>query len=103
MSYDVWIGDESFNYTSNVYKMFSDHIDGGLTALDGLTGKQAVERLSTCFLEIDRSRVAESDKEFRDLYDAPNGWGSALGGIIFLARIMAACATHPRKTLRVSA
>jgi hypothetical protein len=109
MSYDVWIGDNDFNYTSNVSSLFSDHINGGLLSLDGLTGKQAVERLASAFDEINKSRVAvwnegaRGEPEFCAQYDAENGWGSALGGILFLSRILAACARNPRKTLRVSA
>jgi hypothetical protein len=109
MSYDVWIGDSSFNYTSNVFALFSDHIDGGLISLDGLTGKQASDRLAKAFEAIDNSRHAlwkdnvQGEPAFCAQYDAKNGWGSTVGGIIFLAKIHAACAANPRKTLRVSA
>lgn len=108
MSYDVTIGDQSFNYTSNVSDLFYDHIVGGLPSLDGLTGKQAGERLRQAFKAINDTRNAlwsegaKGEPEFCAKYDAPNGWGSAIGGILFLARIFSACAQHPRSILRVS-
>jgi hypothetical protein len=114
VSYDVWIGEESFNYTSNVSSLFYDHIAqdrnrGGIHELDGLTGKQAVEVLYDAFIALDRSYLNEwreaavGAPAFCAKYDAPNGWGSAVGAILFLARIMGACARNPRKKVRVSA
>jgi hypothetical protein len=107
MSYDVYIGDRSFNYTSNVSKLFYDHIPDGIHALHGLTGKQAVEVLDGAFNRLNRTRIdlwREHDvgePRFCAKYDAPNGWGSALGAIVFLAEILAACAQNPRKKVRV--
>ena len=115
VSYDVDIGSRSFNYTSNVGKLFYDHIpvdengESGLRALDGLTGKQAGLVLSAAFDRIQATRhilwriddVGET--EFRARYDAPNGWGSAIGGLLFIAQIMAACFENPRAKVRVDA
>lgn len=112
MSYDVWIGDKSFNYTFNVSKLFYDHIPdtgkgGGLREIDGLTGKAVVEILAPAFDAINRTRTkvwradVVGDPEFCARYDAPNGWGSAIGAICFLAEILAACALNPRRRLRV--
>jgi hypothetical protein len=39
MSYDITIGDEWFNYTSNLGALFYDHAPDGLRGLDGLRGK----------------------------------------------------------------
>lgn len=108
MSYDVVIGGEWFNYTYNVGRLFGDHIEGGLQALDGLTGKQAVRVLSDAFDAIDLSVLSHwshgdvGEPKFCKIYDAPNGWGSAVGGLVFLSRIMAACAKHPRHKVRVA-
>lgn len=108
MSYDIWIADKSFNYTSNVSALFYDHIPadeetrGGLWKLDGLTGKEALPILSEAFERIDQTRHklyvdgVAGEPKFSARYDAPNGWGSAIGALIFLAKIMAACALHPR-------
>ena len=62
MSYDVSIGDAWFNYTSNVSGLFYDHIPpceegcrGGLHALNGLTGYQAIPVLQGAFARISDS------------------------------------------------
>lgn len=108
MSYDVCIGEESFNYTYNLSKFFHDHIDGGVRALDGLTGKQAVTVLSNSIEAIDNTRFSFRNGDWIDeaafykTYDAPNGWGTTVGAIIFLSRIMGACAQNPRKKVAVS-
>ena len=107
MSYDVCIGKESFNYTYNLSKFFYDHIDGGIPALDGITGKRATEVLATAFEAIDRTRTGFCSGDILDNaafckeYDAPNGWGSTVGAIIFLSRLLAACAQNPRKMVAV--
>lgn len=114
MSYDVSIGDQSFNYTYNVSALFYDHIPaseggrGGLHELDGKTGKQAVAILADAFDCIRRTYVdlwekdAVGEPAFCAKYDSPNGWGSTVGALIFLSRIMAACALNPRKRIRIS-
>lgn len=112
MSYDVSIGDESFNITSNVGKLFYDHIpqvdsEGGLHELDGKTGKQAFMILSGAIEKINRTRIdlwRESDvgeQKFCARYDAKNGWGSTVGAILFLTRVMAACVRNPRNKVSV--
>lgn len=114
MSYDIYIAGEDFNVTFNISRLFYDHIPdagkrGGLHELNGLTGKQAVEVLSDAFDRIDRTRCnlwshsEVGDRRFCAQYDAPNGWGSTVGGLVFLARLMGACARNPRSRVRVSA
>ena len=115
MSYDVCIGGWSANMTSNVGRMYYDHIAatdehcGGLHALHGKTGAQCVVILSDAFDAIARTRLdlwddhAVGEPAFCAKYDAENGWGSAVGGLIFLAQILAACARHPRHRLTLSA
>lgn len=113
MSYDVSIGDQSFNYTYNVSRLFYDHIPaererGGLSEIDGLNGKQAALVLADAFERINRTRrelwseAEVGEPKFCARYDAPNGWGSTVGGIVFLANIMAACHANPRKKVRIS-
>ena len=110
MSYDIDIGEHWFNYTYNLAPLFYDHIDaeegvhrGGLHALHGLTGKQAREVLAGAFEAIHRTAYsAESITVFRRKYDAPNGWGNTDTALIFLARLMAACAENPRKKVSVT-
>lgn len=109
MSYDVSIGDKSFNYTSNVSKLWYDHIPdygqgGGLRELHGLTGKAALAILGEGFERLgDVRRSAPTDEAAFGGYSASNGWGSAYGAIIYMGRIMAACAANPRKKVRVCA
>lgn len=114
MSYDISIGSFDANYTFNVAALFYDHIPaersrGGLHELDGLTGRQAVDVLQAAFERVNRTYLSDwSSGEvgaatFRARYDAANGWGSTVGGLIFLSRILAACAANPRKRVRVHA
>lgn len=115
MGYDVSIGDASLNYTSNVAALFYDHIPateanrGGLHELHGKTGKQAAAILAEAWERIWRTKHdlwetdAVGEPEFCARYDAPNGWGSTVGGLIFLAQIMGACSANPRKIVQVCA
>ncbi len=112
MSYDIYIGSENFNYTFNVSGLFYDHIPaersrGGLHELEGLTGRQAAIVLADAFERINRTRHSvwsngkAGDSKFCAKYDSDNGWGSAIGGLVFLANVMAACHANPRKRVRV--
>ena len=113
MSYDVSIGDRDFNMTWNVGKLFYDHIPdagngGGLNEINGKTGRAACQIIGDAFERIDRTRHelwdsgSVGEPKFCDRYDALNGWGSAVGGLVFLAMILSACADNPRKRVRVS-
>lgn len=113
MSYDVAIGAYDGNYTYNLSKLFHDHIrdaDGntGLQCLDGMTGKQAGELLGNAWSSI-HSKYLSAWKSgdvgapsFCQIYDAPNGWGSTVGALIFLGELTAACCASPRRRVRVS-
>lgn len=108
MSYDVCIGGEDFNYTSNVAQLFYDHMPDGIKSLDGMTGREASLRIASAFDRMDRTRHdlwendAVGEPQFCARYDAKNGWGSTVGGMIFLAKIQGACIRHPRSKVRVS-
>ena len=112
MSADVWIGDEGHNYTHNTSRLWHDHLqDGdltGLSVLDGKTGAEAFRLMKDAFDKIHRTCINDWKLEdvgepvFCRKYDSSNGWGSTVGGLIFLAKIMASCASHPRKKVRVS-
>lgn len=112
MSYDVSIGSWSGNCTYNVSALFYDHISaegekGGINALAGLTGKAAGDKIAAAFERINLTRHrlyvegAIGEPSFCAKYDPKNGWGSAVGGLIFLAEIMAACYQNPRKRVKV--
>lgn len=113
MSYDITIGDKSFNYTSNVGRLFYDHIPdtgkgGGLRELVGATGHEAVNILAPAFEAMNETRHrlyvdgAIGEPAFSAEYDAKNGWGSLIGAIIFLAQVMGACAQNRKKIVHVS-
>jgi hypothetical protein len=126
MSYDVSVGDASFNYTFNLANFFADFMPerdegegkggredrfDGLWALDGLTGKQAVEKLEDFFVNVDRgvSRLYRAPnygsgpayEELGRKYDPDNGWGCVGSAMVFLGRLMGACARNPKARVRV--
>lgn len=116
MSYDITIGDEELNYTFNVSALFYDHMPadedserGGLHVLDGCTGRKAGDKIADALGRIETTRhqlwdgYAIGEPRFCAKYDAKNGWGSAVGAIMFLSLTMAACYQNPRKKVRVSA
>jgi hypothetical protein len=113
MSADVSIGNRHFNYTHNTSALWYDHIPdygngGGLREIHELTGSKALLILTMCFDRLDQTRHSlwsngvVGEPAFCAKYDAKNGWGSTVGAIIFLAQIMAACASHPDHEVDVS-
>jgi len=125
VSYDVWIGDKSFNYTSNTRMLIYDHIHdqgngGGLHEIADKTGREAALILGKAFMEMNTTRhwagvrfggmtVSECAQDFRPgepwmtaKYDCPSGWGSTIGTILFLGQILAACAEFPDEIVGVS-
>lgn len=128
MSYDISIGDHSFNYTWNMAPLFRDHIEdsgagGGIKELDGKTGAEAAPVLGKAFRALERTirrlhddetkptwkdekgqrKAARSgDKAMRAKYDAENGWGTTLSAVIFLGELMAACVECPDDVVSVS-
>ena len=113
MSFDVSVGINKFNYTSNLSKLFYDHIQeteesrGGLYRLEGLKGCEAVPVLANALYEIDKTRTklwkdgAKGEPDFCNKYDAENGWGSTVGAILFLSLIMGECAMNPDEVITV--
>lgn len=113
MSYDVHIGREHFSYTYNLSKLFHTHLRGagertGIQALDDLTGREAADIISRGMDSIEQEMLSTwrheevGQPEFLSKYDAPNGWDSTIGAVIFLARLMDACRRHPRSRVEVS-
>lgn len=107
MSYDVSIGRESFNYTWNMSQFFRDHIDGddnggGINELMDKTGAEAFIILRSALYAIHHTYLSLGDGGISERYDAPNGWGTVIGAIIFLSQIMAACAESPDEMVEVS-
>jgi hypothetical protein len=106
MSYDVTIGKESLNYTSNLFRLWYDHMPDmgqgkrGLREIDGLTGKKAANLLARCLVNM--HRTYQKDPAMAYLYDSPNGWGTTLGAILFTSELMGLCMAHPRSRVWVS-
>lgn len=129
MSYDVSIGDFSVNITNNIRQLFLDHLPnveraaaehgltaddialqarGGLYSLYGLTGRDAIEPLSAFFNNV-RNRMFDGNETgtvghpfFCAKYDSKNGWGSTLGGVVAMGRLLAACSRFPDDRIRIS-
>ena len=91
MSLDLYIEDESFNYTYNVaemwYKVFPD--DKGMVYIDGMTGDRAFEKINKAFNYLIKNR-----KDMLKL-EPGNGWGSHQGFLYFLMDLMIACMRYP--------
>lgn len=114
MSYDVDIAGFSSNYTYNLAPFFQRHIqvdgeaEAGIRVLNGRTGRDAREILARAFDSISSEymRVWTVEevgaRSFCSKYDPPNGWGSTVGAMLFLAQLMAACAANPRHRVRVT-
>jgi len=107
MSYDVSIGDESFNYTWNMYQFFADHIageenGGGINELMDKDGTEAFIIIRAAMENIVRTYRDMGNVPMQEKYNAPNGWGSVIGAILFLSQIMGACAANPDEKVRVS-
>jgi hypothetical protein len=101
MSYDVTIGDEWFNYTSNLGALFYDHAPDGLRGLDGLRGKDGAGFIAAMLNNIHSSHLREGSN-LSATYDPPNQWGCVIGALLFLARLMAACHENPRSKIHVN-
>ncbi|QIG74663.1 hypothetical protein EVC12_028 [Rhizobium phage RHph_I42] len=130
MSYDISIGTETFNITTNISRLFYDHFvveeraasehgltaddiaiqhRGGLFTLQGLTGLDAIDAIEAFFKNVERgmfdnrrpNQVGHPD--FCAKYDAKNGWGSTLHTLTWMARLLVACTRFPDERIRVSA
>jgi hypothetical protein len=115
MSVDITIGDWSGNYTHNVSKLWHEHLladdDSDTTGWDviaGKTGKEAFHMLRAAFALIEATKHKYwklndvGEPAFCARYDASNGCGSTVGGLIFMAEVMAACAANPDAIVDVS-
>jgi hypothetical protein len=118
MSFDIYIGEHSFNQTFNLAKLFFDHlphveerageeVGRGLRQLHGKTGAEALPIIQHFFEKV-YDRMYDGHKEgergvpaFTNKYDAMNGWGCTLGGIVFMGRLMAACVENMDATIEI--
>lgn len=90
MSYDMSIGEESFNFTYNVAKMWYAAIpDKGIRAFYGMTGKEAVKVQQHIF------NYMVDNKEELMQYQPSNGWGSYDSALKFVAKLIVASLNNP--------
>lgn len=105
MSYDVYVGIESFNYTYNLSKFFHSYLkvgpSTGVQCLDGLTGKTAARVISVAIESAEVDLVRTTSAAFQAEFDPENEWGSTLGAVVWLSKLMATCYEHPRYVVRV--
>lgn len=92
MSYDMDIGDESFNYTYNVSAMwYAAMPDKGIRSHYGMTGIEAVAPL----LHIYTYMVQNKDNLIE--HEPSNGWGSYEGALSFIHALIKASLRNPDK------
>lgn len=93
MSLDLMIGEEIYNCTYNVssmwYAVFPE--DDGMVHIDGLTGKQAYNKVLQGLL------FALKNKKKLLKMEPKNKWGSWEGYCKFLFAILLACVNNPTK------
>lgn len=97
MSYDVAVGGESFNYTSNMRPFFRQF---------GVDPKQWAGR----HRHVVASEIAKALEQIATIepsvlragYDSPNGWGSVETAVEFLREVRAACLYEPPEWVEVS-
>ena len=90
MSYDMSIGDESFNYTYNVAQMwYACYPKKGIRKHYGKSGKRAVKILRKL-----RDYMEENEEKLRE-YEPDNGWGSYKGALAFVSDLIAASLRNP--------
>ena len=90
MSYDMSIGEESFNYTYNVSKMWYLAVpEKGIRTFYGMTGREAVKVQQHIF------NYMVENKEDLMQYEPENGWGSYEGALKFVVKLIVASLNNP--------
>lgn len=92
MSYGMDIGDESFNYTYNVSKMWYSALpDKGIRSHYGMTGGEAITPLLHIY-----TYMVQNKKDLMQ-YEPSNGWGSYEGALTFVHKLIQASLMNPDK------
>lgn len=109
MSYDIWLeidtgsGEpvtavEIGNYTSNVFPMWVDALNG--TSLREYRGAPCSEAAGPL---ADGVKRMEADPDHYRAMNPKNGWGDYQGALDYLRRLAEACAQHPKCTIAIYA
>ena len=86
------IGDNWFNYTYNVGEMwYACYKDKGIRQHYGLSGKEAIPVLRKL------REYMEDNKEQLIKMEPPNGWGSYIGALEFVNKLIIASLENPDK------
>jgi hypothetical protein len=103
MSYDVSIGEYSFNHTSNLGLYFRTHFPGsqGVISLHGMTGKQAMKPCISFILSALNEIAKDGGERVSNRYNPENGWGSTDSAIKFVMEMLKAFDTERRKRVDV--
>lgn len=97
MSYDVSVGSESFNYTSNMAQMFKD-LGAYPPDWHGMTASDLAHSVSLAL-----HRAVSMTRWTLMEYDAENGWGNWESALEWLWRIRdEAVRTSPKSIVTVS-
>lgn len=96
MSYDIMVGDDDFNITSNLSEFFSD-FGAHPKDMNGKTGEEVAAMIA---LAIDR--IADTDLRTLECYDDPSGWGKWNHGLKFLMGVRDGCRNDKEATVEVS-
>lgn len=91
MSYDVYVGGDSYNYTSNMRRFFDD-MGAHPISWVGRDRKEVGREIGEALRKI--ARLVKSNGGWSTLkmtYDAKNGWGDVEGATRFLIYIWSAC------------
>lgn len=106
MSYDLDIGNSSFNYTWNLSDFFREYIKyehkEGLEALDGLTGSETMPILRDAILSIKSDSYKRVNGQstweyFSKKYDPENYWGDVMSATLFITELYFAACDNKRK------
>lgn len=107
MSHDIWLTIDTGaeepacvadvgNYTSNVSGMWARALGERLKEFDGRNADESVGAL-----DVGIAAMRANPDEYRAMNPA-NGWGCYEGAVEYLVGLRAACARHPKTTIRVS-
>ena len=91
MSYDLYIGDEWFNYTSNVAPMWNACYEKGIEEILGLTGGESFPVLREL-----REFMEDNKDELKEMEPA-NGWGTYEGALEFVSDLILGAIQNPNK------
>ncbi len=90
MSYDMSIGEESFNYTYNVSQMWYKACpEFGIRKFYGMTGKEAVKVQQHIF-----NYMVDNKADLMQ-HEPSNGWGSYDSALLFIAKLIVASLNNP--------